>query len=45
MTLARIIPSWLVISLALAIAALPQRAGAETNLRGAGSTFSAALYN
>src|SRR5437016_9544049 len=45
MTLARIIPSWLVISLALAIAALPHRAGAETNLRGAGSTFSAALYN
>src|SRR5438132_11984159 len=44
-TLARIIPSWLVISLVLAIAALPQRARAEANLRGAGSTFSAALYN
>jgi phosphate transport system substrate-binding protein len=45
MTLARIILSALVISLALAISALSHRAGADTNLRGAGSTFSAALYN
>jgi phosphate transport system substrate-binding protein len=45
MTLARVILSGLVISLALAVSVLPQRADADTNLRGAGSTFSAALYN
>src|SRR6201997_1059096 len=45
MTLARVILSGLVISLALAVSVLPQRADADTNLRGAGSTFSTALYN